>query len=68
MNSGYQKDKLREVDEAWALDWTAYTNMDDEYQAFKIFYTKKLWTIYTDSYKKHIAKSQKKKLGTRYQQ
>ena len=33
-----------------------YTEIEDEYQAFKLYYTKKLRTMYTDSYKKHMAK------------
>ena len=35
--------------------------MDDEYQAFKCFYTKKIRTMYTDSYKKHMAKHTEEK-------
>ena len=30
--------------------------METEYQAFKIFYTKKLRTVYSDSYKRHMVK------------
>jgi len=46
VNSGYQKDKIREIDEAWNLKRTAYTSMAEEYQAFKTFYTKRLPTMY----------------------
>ena len=56
MNSGHQKDKIREIDEAWALVRTDYTTVADKYQAFKFFYTKRLRTMYSDSHKKHMAK------------
>ena len=46
MNSGHQKNKIRETDEAWNLEQAAYTSMADKYQAFKTFYTKRLRTVY----------------------
>ena len=55
MNSGHQKDKIRDMDEAWNLERATYTTMEEEYQAFKTFYTKCLRTMYADSHKKHMA-------------
>ena len=52
MNSGREKDKIRDDNEEWSLARAAYTTIADEYQAFKIFYTKKLRTMYSDSHKK----------------
>ena len=56
MNSGHQKDKIRAINEEWSLQRANYTTMEDEYQAFKLFYTKNLRTMYSDSYKRHMAK------------
>ena len=56
MNSGHQKDKVRGINEGWSLQRSKYTAIEDEYQAFKLFYTKNLRTICTDSYKRHLAK------------
>jgi hypothetical protein len=54
-NSGHQKDKIRAINEEWNLERLKYTDTDDEYQGFKSYYTKQLKTMYTDTYKKHIA-------------
>ena len=56
VNSGHQKDKIRAINEEWNLERSKYSDVEDEYQAFKLYYTKQLKTMYTDSYKKHMAK------------
>eukprot|EP00534_Pseudo-nitzschia_fraudulenta_P015286 CAMPEP_0201234632 /NCGR_PEP_ID=MMETSP0852-20130820/6360_1 /ASSEMBLY_ACC=CAM_ASM_000632 /TAXON_ID=183588 /ORGANISM="Pseudo-nitzschia fraudulenta, Strain WWA7" /LENGTH=116 /DNA_ID=CAMNT_0047527971 /DNA_START=140 /DNA_END=490 /DNA_ORIENTATION=- len=58
MNSGHQKDKIRAINEAWSLERSKANHpaIEDEYQAFKLVYTKKLRTMYTDSHKQHMAK------------
>ena len=56
MNSGHQKDNIRAVNEEWGLKRITYTTVGEEYQAFKIFYTKKLRTMHTDSHRRHMAK------------
>ena len=55
-NSGHQKDKIRAINEEWNLERSKYSDVEDEYQAFKLYYTKQLKTMYTDLYKKHMAK------------
>ena len=54
-NSGHQKDKIRAINEEWNLKRAKYNEIEAEYQAFKEYYTKQLKTLYTDTYKKHVA-------------
>ena len=56
MTSGHQKDKIRDINEEWGLKKAMYTTIAEEYQAFKIFHTRKLRTMYSDSHKRHMAK------------
>ena len=36
-NSGHQKDKIRALNEDWNLERAKYTEIDAEYQAFKVY-------------------------------
>ena len=54
-SSGHQNDKIRALNEEWNLERTKYTEIDVEYQAFKMYYTKQLKIMYTDTHKKHMA-------------
>ena len=36
-NSGHQKDKIRAVNEEWNQERVKYTEIDAEYQAFKVY-------------------------------
>ena len=54
-NSGHQKDKIRALNEEWNLERAKYDDVEAEYQAFKVYYTKHLKTLYTDTHKKHVA-------------
>ena len=56
VNSGHQKDKIQAINEEWNLERSKYSDVEEEYPAFKLYYTKQLKTMYTDSYKKHMAK------------
>ena len=38
----HQKDKIRDINDKWSLAKSKYTAVTAEYQAFKIYYTKKL--------------------------
>ena len=44
------------INEGWSLQRSKYTTDEDEYQAFRRYYTKNLRNMYTDSYKRHITK------------
>ena len=41
---------------------TKYATIETEFRTFKIFYVKKLLTVYSDSYKRHMAKHVEEKI------
>ena len=45
----------RGVNEEWNQERVKYTEINAEYQAFKVYYTKHLKIMYTDTHKKHVA-------------
>mmetsp|Transcript_6271 Transcript_6271/g.14814 ORF Transcript_6271/g.14814 Transcript_6271/m.14814 type:complete len:443 (+) Transcript_6271:91-1419(+) len=51
MNSGHPKDKIRDLHEEWGKTLGTYVDTTKEYQEFKLFYTKRLRTMYADTYK-----------------
>ena len=51
MNRGHPKDKIRELNEEWGKMIGTFPSNHKEYQQFKLFYTKRLQTVYADTYK-----------------
>ena len=51
MNSRHPKDKIRDLDEEWGKLIGTFSDTAKEYQEFKLFYTKRLRTLYADTYK-----------------
>ena len=51
MNSGHPKDKIRDLHEEWDNRISKLPDPLRRYQEFKAFYTKRLRTLYADTYK-----------------
>eukprot|EP00534_Pseudo-nitzschia_fraudulenta_P000699 CAMPEP_0201119366 /NCGR_PEP_ID=MMETSP0850-20130426/3516_1 /ASSEMBLY_ACC=CAM_ASM_000622 /TAXON_ID=183588 /ORGANISM="Pseudo-nitzschia fraudulenta, Strain WWA7" /LENGTH=297 /DNA_ID=CAMNT_0047385045 /DNA_START=565 /DNA_END=1458 /DNA_ORIENTATION=+ len=51
MNSEHPKDKIRDLREEWSKLIGTFMDTAKEYQEFKLFYTKRLQTLYADTYK-----------------
>ena len=51
MNSGHPKDKIRDLHEEWDKRIRNLPDPMKRYQEFKPFYTKRLRTLYADTYK-----------------
>mmetsp|Transcript_22142 Transcript_22142/g.46597 ORF Transcript_22142/g.46597 Transcript_22142/m.46597 type:complete len:242 (+) Transcript_22142:768-1493(+) len=56
MASGHQKDKIRAINKDWNTLKNSFETIENMYHGFKDFYTKKLRTLYTDSYLQAQAK------------